>query len=262
MEQALLISKVSELSYWNDSYLRIYFGHEFCQELIPTEKALEKAIDFISKNKIELTLVTSFVNDAGLKQLQILFEVLSKLRPNSEIVVNDWGVFRMALSYKLKIIIGRLLTKQRRDPRIVKLMKKLPENAAERLKSLSLGPYLENFLLSHGVERLEVDNLLQGLIMPKHSNFVFSLYFPYCYVTVTRLCPFYSHVFLCKVNEKPSCARSCQNRYFLLKHLSMPQSLYLKGNAIFLKNMRLPSNLNEKNIDRIIHQVHIAPPEL
>jgi len=262
MEQALLISKVSELSYWNGKYARIYFGHEFCQNLIPTENDLIKVIDFVSKNKVGLTLVTGFVNDAGLKRLCRLFDVLSRLKPDSEIAVNDWGVFRMALSHKSKIIIGRLLTKQRRGPRILTLMSRLPDNAAERLRGLSLGPYLENFLLSRGVERLEIDNLLQGLTTANHSNFVFSLYFPYCYVTVTTLCPFCERDSLYKVDQRSGCAKGCQDRCVLLKHPSMPQSLYLKGNAIFLKNTGLPGDLYEKKINRIIHQVHIEPPAL
>jgi len=55
MEYAIYITKISQLNLRGNNFSRLYFGNEFCQEIIPTLKDLEEIIDETSN--LELTLM-------------------------------------------------------------------------------------------------------------------------------------------------------------------------------------------------------------
>ena len=45
MEHALFITKISDLKYWTKKYIRLYYGNEFCQTLLPTKEDISNIID-------------------------------------------------------------------------------------------------------------------------------------------------------------------------------------------------------------------------
>ncbi len=261
MEKAIFISKIENLGYVDGSCTRVYFGNEFCQRLIPSVKALEKVLKFVAKKKLNFTFVTPYATDNGLRTLKPLLKFLNKNNP-CEVVINDWGVLRILNSdYKnLKPVLGRLLSKQKRGPRIMNVWDKLPKTAKEYFKQTSITvPIYRKFLNDNRIKRVELDNLLQGIDL----NFNFpdseihgSLYVPYAYVTTTRLC-------LTANCDKPKkvdkigifpCNKECQRYTFELKHKAMPVTLILKGNTQFFKNDKIPKNLEKRGIDRIVYQ--------
>lgn len=260
MEEAIFIAGTSDLNGWSPRYSRIYFGNEFCRGLIPSREELAKVMDFVLSNNLGFTFVTGFATDADINYLKDLLSDVSLRLPGSEIVVNDWGFLNVAGGYKLTPVIGRLLSKQRRDPRILNLMRKLPQKAADCLKSSGGGPYLRRLLHKKSVNRLEIDNLPQGIILNGAAiaeGFKYSLYFPFNYVATSRECPFNNGRLAPGDGRPAGCGRKCRGTIITLKHRTMPLPLYMKGNTIFIENRNIPESLSSKGIDRIVYQYGI-----
>lgn len=263
MEQALYIAKTAHVRYWKADFTRLYFGMEFCERLLPAASQLKKALTFARDNNLAFTLVTPYVTDKGLNKVETLITILSETKPDSELVFNDWGVFHLLREkkYPLKPVLGRLLNKMKRGPRIVHLKNLIPETSLDYFMTPGLSiPAIQRFLLTNTIERVEFDNLLQGLnlggITPELH---LSLYLPFAYITTTRFCLLSSSAGSdeMKIGVSP-CKKECQNHAFSLWNPVMTVPLIRKGNTIFFSNETIPGRqLEEKSIDRIVVQPEI-----
>lgn len=245
MEYAIFISKADELSLVDENFSRVYFGNEFCQELVPSLEDLERVLN--STINLKLTLVTPYVTIEGLNRLTPLLERLSREKRDAEVVFNDWGVFHLLKKShsNLQPVMGRLLNKMKRDPRIGKLLHLLPGEDISYFKSSNLTlKIFRDFLTASGVRRVEFDNLIQGFDL-NFDGIEVSLYIPYVYVTTTRYCL----VNACDIPHKKAvvgifpCKKECQRYTFFLKHKVMPVTLLRKGNTLFFKNETIPENI-------------------
>jgi len=246
MEYAVFISKVENLKYCEQSFTRLYFGNEFCQHLLPTQQELEDALDFACS--LDFTLVTPYVTDEGLAKLRFLFDLVSQRRPESEVVFNDWGVFSILREQyrSFEPVMGRLLNKMKRGPRLTTVMDRIPQATMEYFRSSNLSvPLFRRFLRENGVRRVEFDNVLQGIDFD-FEGMELSLYMPFAYVTTTRACL----VNACDIPEERElvgifpCQRECQKYTFYLKSEVMPVNLVRMGNTLFFKNEEIPQDLS------------------
>ncbi|MFH1642429.1 MAG: hypothetical protein ABIC04_06035 [Nanoarchaeota archaeon] len=259
MEHTLFITKKPNLKYWNKRYTRLYFGNEFCQRLIPPKEDLDYVINFIKKKNIKLSFVTPYVTDKGIERLKLLLDLLNKKLPKTEIIINDYGTLELIREMKLRLkpVLGRLLTKQKRGPRMISIMDKLPKPAIEHFRKSNAGVLaFQKFLIKNGFDRVELDNLLQGISDDfSKSGINASLYYPYAYVTTTRFC---LAVICDKKDAAPgiySCKKECQ-KYgpFKLTNKHMPVPLLLKGNTQFFENKKLPNDLEKRGINRLVFE--------
>lgn len=261
MEQAIFISKLENLRYVNSKYRRLYFGNEFCQHLIPSLEDLKFVMNFVSKQQMDFTLVTPYVTNKGIEILWPILEYVIGNFSETEIVINDWGFLEIARNefHCSNFVLGRLLSKQKRGPRILNLMGKVPDSMIQHFRESNVdNPALSNFLINKGIKRVELDNLLQGIsrTAPLLKG---SLYIPFAYITTTRFCLTSS----CedRVNRPLRsiipCNKACQKYTFKLEHRNMPVEIFLKGNTQFFKNKHLPDNLEQLNVDRLVYQPEI-----
>lgn len=287
MEKAVFITKVSQLRYIEDKYGRLYYGHEFCEKLIPSLQDLSEILGYIWQRRLDFSFVTPYVTDIGLGKLKVLFEFLKAKKVNCEVIINDWGVLNLVnRKYPdFQPVLGRLLTKQKRGPQLIKLLKRQvkprlmvnPENPSQRIivfpKKFPLGldyyykgsntasvPIIHNFLISQRIKRIELDNLTQGMLLKlSKSKILASVYTPYVYITTTFFCPTAG----CDQKKKSllkirPCKRQCQRYLFKLRHKTIPKVIYLKGNTQFYKNTKLTAGeLKNLGIDRIVYQPEI-----
>lgn len=263
MERAIYLTKIEGLANFGADFSRIYFGNEFCERLLPSVGELKEILDFTLKNEIKFTFVTPYVTNKGLKSLSSLFTFLAKENPGCEVVFNDYGVLRVLLNRygELKPVMGRLLNKMKRGPRLMNLIDALPETTVKYFRGSSLDTQsFRNFLVKHKIRRVELDNLLQGIELNLSKlEISASLYFPYAYVTTTRACLAIN----CDVHGQEDvvgifpCKKECQRYTFYLKSRIMPTFLIRKGNTIFFKNDRIPENLEEIGVDRIVYEPYI-----
>jgi hypothetical protein len=261
MDQALYISKLSSIKYFQNDFTRIYFGQEFCERLLPQKTDLENIIAFSSDNNVPLTLVTPYVTDKGLLKLEKLIAFFAQKMPKAEIVFNDWGVFQFIQENfpELKPVLGRLLNKQKRGPRITNIIDQVPKETREYYTGASLDvSATAGFLKKKNIFRVEFDNLLQGLDMSGLDKEIKrSLYLPYLFISTTRFCLTAN----CDVGDTGvgvmPCHHECQKYTFNLNNPVMKQPLIRKGNTIFAINDNIPETVPKGEVDRIVIQPEI-----
>ncbi|MBN2484050.1 MAG: hypothetical protein JXD21_07620 [Candidatus Omnitrophica bacterium] len=248
-----------------DGFTRIYFGNEFCEHLIPSWEIIKEVLDTCHGSQRAFTLVTPMVTDKGISTLYSLFERLSDTPLMAgalyEVVANDIGVIQL-LNQKfpsLQPIAGRLLSKQRRDPRIIGCVDPFGKNDLPLLGHSQFSPLFIEYLHKKNVHRVEIDNLLQGIndtFIPEKLDV--SLYFPYTYLTTSRMC-FFNQSSTLVLKDAIFCRNhECQKyRHFELHHVRMPMPILLKGNTQFFENRVFPDDVQKWGINRIIYEKDI-----
>lgn len=264
-ERVLFIAKAENLKYYTPHLERVYFGNEFCQKLIPSSQEVAQVMDFTREHGLAFSLVTPYVTNEGLQQWKSIIAQVASRNPQSEVVFNDWGVFRTIRDsdWGLQPVLGRLLTKIKRGPRLMTVIDKLPPGALQHLQATNLDvEAYRSFLVNQGITRVELDYPLQDIRTHEVSSSMhLSLYIPFVYVTTTRFCLSAS----CDVPEKKGmvgifpCKQECQKYTFTLDNPVMTTSLIRKGNTIFFRNPKIPPSeeLREKKIDRLVIQPEI-----
>ncbi len=260
-EHALFINRNENLKYLNDSYSRVYFGDEFCERLLPASGELTDLLGQVQSRNCAFTLVTPYVTEDGLKRVE---KLLGLVPAGTEVVFNDWGVLRMLRSSfpHLNPVMGRLLTKIKRGPRIANFLEILPADALDHLRRTNLGvPVYQTFLADNGVSRVDIDNPIQGLRLDDVPEQIhLSLYIPFAYVTTTRFCL----VANCDDQEQKGfigvfpCGRECRKYTFFLDNAVMTTLLIRRGNTIFYKNTDIAREVRDsERVDRIVIQPEI-----
>jgi len=275
-EKALYITKLANLKYFlRNKYQRIYWGVEFCQNLIPDLTDTQAILKFVKKENIGFTLITPFVTESGLERLNRIFHALKKEKSVIEIVINDWGVLGLLdVKYKtcFDLILGRLLTRQCRDLSIIKVLQKQPPLAIrknngkinlifhrppgkkyqEGMRASWVNSSLPQKILSHsGINRIELNNLIQGLNV-EGLRIKKSVYTPYINISTTRFCPMNSK--RQKIIRIGSCNWECQKYYDILRSRSIPKVIYKRGNTTFYENHLRVKEALPLGIDRIVFQ--------
>jgi hypothetical protein len=267
MEKAVYITKIDDINEVMNrisDFSRVYFGNEFCERLLPKREELEEMLVFAKENGMRFTFVTPYVTNQGLRILEKLFEYLSKTDESCEVVFNDFGVLKVLLKrYEddFKPVMGRLLIKMKRGPRLMNLIDILPETSVRYFRSYSLDTRIfRDFLLKNKIERVELDNLLQGVHLNLANHGISaSLYVPYAYITTTRACLSINCDVLGKEDDVGvfPCKKECQKYVFYLRNRIMPVLLIRKGNTVFFKNEKIPENLEKIGVDRIVYETKI-----
>lgn len=276
IEKAIHITNLKNLKYFQkEKYQRIYWGVEFCQNLIPTVADTEEILKFIIKNNLKFSFVTPFVTGYGLERLRRIFYWLNKRRVSCEVVVNDWGALGCLHTEFRRIfepVFGRLLVRQQRDPAMKGVLEKQPAFAVkakdgkisiivhrppgkryqEGIKSSYVNSILfQRFLSKFGVKRVELNNLIQGLNL-NGIRFKKSIYSPFVHISTTRFCPMQTRYQ--KIYRINVCQRECQKYYEILRNEAIPKIIYKRGNTTFYKNPLEIKNLPRLDIDRIVFQ--------
>ncbi|MGV8124062.1 MAG: hypothetical protein AB2L14_30290 [Candidatus Xenobiia bacterium LiM19] len=259
MEKAVFIAKKEHIPLIKNDFTRIYFGQEFCERLIPSKEDLEEVLRFARDGGLAFTLVTPFLTEQYLHRWMETAKKVHERMPDAEIVINDWGFLRLIRKELAShpCLLGRLLCKQKRGPQILRIVDKVPPTMLDHFRrSTSDVPITREFLKTLGITRIELDNLLQG--MERDNDIPGSLYYPFGYITTTRLCLSNS----CTSRKESlraifPCKKECQHISFTLTHKDMPVPVYLAGNAQFYHCDKLPDNPEKLNIDRLVFEPEI-----
>jgi hypothetical protein len=270
MEKAVHLAGPGMLRLAKD-YSRVYYGTEFCQNLIPSPDELKVMLCATGAKGKKLTLLTPYVTDRGLERLRPLFKYLDKQESRTEVVFNDWGVLKLLSDEygNLEPVLGRLLTKQRRDPRAaaallntqraqkkfdaetgttnILIPKENPASLYEHFRgSVVNAPIFREFLLARGIRRVEIDNLAWDMKVETGKRIGVSIYLPYAYVTTTRLCGLLTMSYA-------ACRKECRKYFLSFKSPSSPYPFFIRGNTVFYKS-KTPTQryLRERGVDRII----------
>lgn len=203
------------------------------------------------------SLVTPLVREGAFDPVTRWLATLAERIPGAEWVANDWGLLAWGrdAGLPLRPVAGRLLGRQRRGPRALDLLlRALPAGASALRGSLWDAPEAAGLLRDLGVERVELDLLLQGVRRPMlPPGLHLSLCGPWVPVTLTPACPWSSDPLRCPT----SCAGEEPVR---LTNEENPNPLWSRGNALFLDLGSRPSErvLAALGADRLVWAE--APP--
>jgi hypothetical protein len=235
----------------------------------------EEILNFIKENNLGFSLVTPFVTERGLKKLEAIFKWLRERKIKTEVVVNDWGILeclRAKFNGTFEIALGRLLTRQQRDPLIKKVLEKQlpfavkgrdgririivhrpPEKKYQKGVKASYinSPLVQDFLSRFGIMRVELNNLIQGLEVGK-VRLKESIYTPFVNISTTRFCPM--ETTFQKTYRINVCRRECQKYYDILRNRAVPKIIYKRGNTTFYKNPVNTRKIEKTGIDRLVFQ--------
>lgn len=226
----------------------LYFGNEFCENLIPDKDEILALLEYVRVNNLALTILTPYCTDYGIKKLQL---ILSLLPAKTEVVFNDWGVFEIIKKHDLIPILGRLLITIKRDVRIDILDK---ENSDYFKTSNLNNKDFQDYLIKNNIFRVELDNVTQGYGFKLNKKIKTSLHYPFVYVSTSRKCITSYAVDKKRPNCFPYgvCNFECVQYAFSASLAHAKHKLILKGNSIFYKNEEIEKNIKELAIDRLI----------
>jgi hypothetical protein len=215
---------------------------------------IKNAQDLLKSNNKNLTLTFSYLTDKGIEKMLRILEKIDLNQDNLEMVVNDWGAFYYLKKQlpKAEIVIGRLLNKIKRDPRIDKVMQILDKDVAEFCKSSNLLTYNSlQFLKKQNINKIEFDYPLQGLDLKKTSLQYF-VHYPYGYITTTRFCIQNPQTW--KINQEFNCSTYyCKSSILQMKCKNFFMDVYQKGNTIFYYNKKITlDELKDAGFHRVI----------
>ena len=241
----------------------IYYGDPFCQNLIPDVKELEFAYNFIKGKGKNFVLNTPFVTDNFMDKILKNIEYISKEEEKFSIVFNDWGIFYEIKKRfpGIKLILGRLLTKQRTDPNVEDIItnsqaeyidgiraKKVPESLFKIFQqSVVNDEIFQKYLMNNGIRRVEIEFLIWDMILDLPEEIKVSIYYPYAHIATTRLCGLLNMTY-------DKCTKICQNTKINYKTQEKYSYVHI-GNTTYynVENIVTKEKIKKyKNIDRIV----------
>ncbi len=243
---------------WEEDFTRVYYGEEFCDRKLPSARLVSEAYQAARDHAKLFTLVLPHITQTYLAALDLLLRELASADLSMEIIFNDWGTFDLIRRHAcFTPVLGRLLNKQRRDPRLCNMADKFNTASISFFRQSNIDSrHYQHFLNKCGVSRIEFDNILIGL--ERDSAIAGSIYYPYGFISTTRYC----QTAQCEkvqtyYNWIKTCRRECEKYEFELGHPTIPGKMFLKGNSMFFFNQVLPENLGELNINRIVYLPHL-----
>lgn len=259
---------------------RLYFGGEFCQNLIVSPDDLEQAYYFSRQLGWNFTYVTGGSNtEVGMEKIRKNLAKLHELDPESEVVVNDWGLIHvMEHEYpSFHLVLGRILNKQTRLNLFATKGQTLPiftgglETSKEQLMqnqlaayadvSLSNPDYLEA-VKSWGFTGADFDMVPQGVIRPEDGwGLTMGYYFPWTFIATGRNCPtagVKDPARTLVMTDRP-CGHACQRYNCSPNLIQFEVPLVQRGTTLFISTEDFAAqNLRpDANYERLIYEPYI-----
>ena len=216
-------------------------GSEYCVHLMPGPQELAGAIAATRQKGVPLLLLTPYFRDAELKRTMTSFRSIPA-GADIDVAVNDWGALLAlhALFPRLRLSIGRLLSGQKRCPRIGSSPYLTTEGRAWQGAGNFSSPCARRYLeKSFGVSGYHVDSLPWG---PDFSKQVpagegdgpplLFVHVPFAIVTVSDSCPWIGGRSSSAVS---SCTRPCRDGAVALRGPSMGGEMIQRGKARFVR---------------------------
>jgi len=215
----------------------LYFGTEFCQELLPGISETEAFCAHCTERGLEAVLLTPIVTHRGLTRLDRLLGGLASRGWFPAVVFNDWGVLELLRkahpSFPLRM--GRLMNRGLRDPRLD--MRALGHEG----ENTERGAGIRKLASSLGVSAVESDaDLEPGYLGAGANGLKRALHVPFTFVTSGRNClekaavtPAGKGIFThgLKTGCKAPCRGICRKEY----RQDTQKQMWRAGNTLFFE---------------------------
>lgn len=242
---------------WRDllpeGFLRsLYFGSEFCQDLLPAVKKAKQYCTMAMEAGLEAVLLTPVATPFGVDRVGRLLSELAESGLAPSVVFNDWGVHEMLRRYHpaLRLRAGRLLNRGLRDPRLAEKLSPpsiLRSGRAQRLRAL---------LERYQVDAIETDSDLEGgYLGDGREGLQRVLHLPYSFVATGRNC-------LLKAETAGEtgftkalgrvCPAGCLDRCHSVNREDTQVPLWRAGNTLFFEVPDVWAKFHLAHTDRIV----------
>lgn len=232
----------------------IYFGSEFCEELLPDIATVERFCNLARQAEVEAVFLTPIVTPKGLTLVDHLLQALASRSCTPAVVCNDWGVLNLLRnSYPgFSRRAGRLMNRGLRDPRLLE-----KEVDAETVPG-GRGRMIRKLLVQLGVTAVETDPDLEGTFLGEGTEGLQRvLYLPYAFAASSRNC-------LIKAEGAHTidegftkglghaCNGLCRGRWHQVDRSDTTLPLWRAGNTIFYELPPFRAESHIKRADRIV----------
>ena len=227
----------------------VYFGAEFCQNAMPQENEIDKAVNWCTAKGKRLSIYIPPLNDDGIKKADRIISMIDGT--NVEISVNEIGILELIRekNYRINISLGRIFDKAYKDARLNMYDLDVYCNSEGRhyFQSMShTSSYYKTFMDAYDVSGVEIDYPLYGKMIHDNNIGIVS-YFPYGVFSTGRVCLF-GHFFGDKegrntrINQcKRYCTENCIKYNRLQSSIKMDNSgrrvrelnMYRSGNTLY-----------------------------
>lgn len=213
-------------------------GSEYCTHLLPAAHSLLDAISAARERGIPLLLLSPYFRDEEIKAFVGLLRAIPD-DADFEVAINDWGALLAVrtLFPRLRLSVGRLLSGQKRCPRIGTSERLTPAGRAWHGEGLFSSGQVRNYLRSgFGVSGFHLDDVAWGrdavtrVAGGGDEGVALFIHAPWAIVTVSDVCPWIGGRSSSAVR---SCPRDCRNGMVRLREPSMGQELIQRGKARF-----------------------------
>ena len=231
----------------------LYFGTEFCEDLLPGEDEAESFCILARETGIEAILLTPVVTPSGLRQVARLLTGLERRGWSPTVTFNDWGVLKLLRESFPQLVrkAGRLINRGIRDPRLTQAAPNpgaMTDNKGDKLRSL---------LLRHGVTGVETDPDLDGLYLSSEaSGLQRVLHLPYTFAASGRNCLIKAEVMDAEKSFSKGlghgCSAPCRERCHPVKRADTEVPLWRAGNTLFYQVSKASAEVHMSRCDRIV----------
>lgn len=215
-------------------------GSDYCVHLLPGPDSLARAVEEAGRRDVPLLLLLPYFRDAELARAVALLRAVPA-GADLTVSVNDWGglfAFR-TLFPSLRLTVGRLLSGQKRCPRIGGSARLTEEGREWHGEGIHSSPsVLRNLREEYGVAGLHLDALeWSRLPVPSGGEdpaegMLLYLHGPFAAVTVSDRCPWIGGASSAGI---VSCPRNCRDGAVALREPSMGEELLQRGKARFVR---------------------------
>ena len=232
----------------------IYFGSEFCADLLPDAAQVARLCAHASDSGVEAVLLTPVAAPGGVAKIKQLLTALSAAGDTPAVVFNDWGVAALLRESfpGLQRRAGRLMNRGLRDPR---LMEKRPDSGnvpGER------GKLMRSLLVRYGVTALETDPDLEcGYLGDGSEGMQRVLYLPHAFAASSRNCLIKAESAQ-TVNEcftkglGSPCSGICRGQWQRIDRSDTGLPLWRAGNTVFFEVPGFRAEVHIGQADRIV----------
>lgn len=232
----------------------IYFGSEFCADLLPDAARAARLCAHARDSGVEAVLLTPVAVPGGLARIAQLLTALSVAGDAPAVVFNDWGVANLLRDTypHLQRRAGRLMNRGLRDPR---LMEKRPDSNSI---SGDRGSRLRSCLAKSGVSAVETDADLEcGFLGDGSEGMQRVLYLPYAFAASSRICLIKAEsartIDECFTKGLGSpCCGLCRGQWQRIDRPDTALPLWRAGNTVFFEVPGFRAEVHIGQADRIV----------
>lgn len=236
-----------------DTFSRIYYGSEFCDKCIPTEKELDKIIDLCQRLNVSFSFVTPPLCDTEFNTCLERIHYVKRRIPHFEVIVNDIGLaYELSSDEDITIVFGRLFDKTSHDGRVDRDQISAyfgTEGLCYAGQSAVYSKQMLTILKEMNVKSLEIDLPTQAVTLGDYPTHVL---IPFAYMTTGRKCMFGEIEKSIFSTDGQKCSRVCRKYQQLMKK---PLNQVIKEKELILFRKGNTIYYGEKNYTEILDQV-------